>query len=263
MAANWLHWAMIVEGTNRANSKYAFLHDADAFFIDPSGLERQYAECRDRGMITLGVEYRADSFFSAHGYAIPGTWEMMYSVPWARSRSPLALKGKRRDTPHGMHEFDTMLYAQYLDYAFGKVGAMVPPPRLAHFHATIITYRTYTDPKNRLVADDLFRLLLLSMLEELVPDGIGTRLLPAPNELARGLDTSTAQIRYNTPRAAREFPGFRRQIEDLLQAPVFAGKRGAQIREYLRPFDDYFATRAFPAAPDEDISTKPRRHGLG
>src|SRR5260370_32763098 len=61
IAANWLHWAMIIEGTNCANSKHAFLHDADAFFVDPDGLERQYAECRDRGMITLGVEYRADS----------------------------------------------------------------------------------------------------------------------------------------------------------------------------------------------------------
>ena len=121
-AANWLHWAMIIEGTNCANSKHAFLHDADAFFVDPDSLERQYAECRDRGMITLGVEYRADSFFSANGYAIPGTWEMMYSVPWARSRSPLALKGKWRNTPHGRHEFDTMLYAQYLDYASARSG---------------------------------------------------------------------------------------------------------------------------------------------
>ncbi len=262
-AANWLHWAMIIEGTNCATSKYAFLHDADAFFVDPDGLERQYAECRDRGMITLGVENRADSFFSTNGYAIPGTWEMMYSVPWARSRSPLALKGRWQDTPHGRHEFDTMLHGQYLDYASGKVGAMVPPPRLVHFHGTIITYRAYIDPKNRLVADDVFRLLLLSMLEELVPDGIGTRILPTPSELARGLDEPTAPVRYDSPRAAREFPGFRRQIDELLKAPVFAGERAARIQDYLRPFDDYFATRGPAAAPDEDISTKPRRHGLG
>jgi hypothetical protein len=262
-AANWLHWAMIIEGTNCANSKHAFLHDADAFFVDPHGLERQYVECRDRGMITLGVEHRADSFFSANGYAIPGTWEMMYSVPWARSRSPLFLKGRRRDTSHGIHEFDTMLHAQYLDFASGKVGAMVPPPRLVHFHGTIITYRAFTDPKNTLVADDVFRLLLLSMLQELVPEDVGTRILPTPIELARGLDERGASVRYNSPRAAREYPGFRRQIDELLQAPVFAGKRAARIRDYLRPFDDHFATRAVAAAPAEDISTNPRRHGLG
>jgi hypothetical protein len=239
------------------------LHDADAFFVDRDGLERQYAECRDRGMVTLGVEYRADAFFSANGYAIPGTWEMMYSVPWARSRSPLALKGQWGDTPHGRHEFDTMLYPQYLDYPSGKVGAMVLPPRLVHFHGTIITYRAYTDPKNRLVGDDVFRLLLLSMLEELVPDDIGTRILPTPSQLARGLDQPTAPVRYDSPRAAREFPGFRRQVDELLKAPVFAGERADRIQEYLRPFDDYFATRAPPAAPEEDISMKPRRHGLG
>ena len=109
----------------------------------------------------------------------------------------------------------------------------------------------------------MFRLLLLSMLEELVPDDIGTRILPTPSELARGLDEPTAPVRYDSPRAAREFPGFRRQIDELLKAPVFAGERAARVQDYLRPFDDYFATRAPAAAPDEDISTKPRRHGLG
>ncbi len=238
-----LHWAMIVEGTNCVNSKHAFLHDADAFFIDPNSLERQYAECRDRGMITLGVEYRADTFFSANGYSIPGTWEMMYSVPWARSRSPLALKGKWRDTPLGRHEFDTMLYPQYLDYACGKVGAMMPRPRLVHFHGTIGRYRGYNDPRNGPAADNLFRLLLLSMLQELVPKDLCTRKLPTPRELARGLDDPTASIRYDSQRAADEFPGFRRQIDELMQAPVFAGERATCIRGYIAPFDDYFASR--------------------
>ena len=43
----------------------------------------------------------------------------------ARRRSPLDLKGRRRDTPQGPHEFDTMLYPQYLDYPTGKVGILV------------------------------------------------------------------------------------------------------------------------------------------
>src|SRR5947209_19224982 len=29
--ANWTHWAMIIEGINRAKCEYIFLHDADAF----------------------------------------------------------------------------------------------------------------------------------------------------------------------------------------------------------------------------------------
>ena len=257
MAANWLHWAMIVEGTNCANSKHAFLHDADAFFIERDSLELQYAECRDRGMLTLGVENRADAFFLANAYTIPGTWEMMYSVPWAISRSALALKGNWRDTPHGPYEFDTMLHAQYLDYTTGKVGVMASPPQLVHFHATISTYRAYIDPKNVLVADDLFRLLLLSMLEELVPESARTSILPAPGELARGLDDPTALIRYDSPRAAGEFRHFRRQINEILLAPVFAGERAAQIREYVRPFDNYFATRALRLHPTKTSLRNP------
>jgi hypothetical protein len=253
-----LHWAMVVEGTNCANSKYAFLHDADAFFIDSDSLERQYAECRDRGMMTLGVESRADAFFSDNGYAIPGTWELMYSVPWARSRSPVALKPRWKDTPHGRFVFDSMLYPQYLDYESGKVGVMLRPPRLVHFHATILTYRAFLDAKKESVTDDLFRLLLLSMLEDLMPEDIGTRILPRPRELARGLDDPTAPVRYDSLRAGREFPGFRRQIDELFKAPVFAGERAARIRDYVRPFDNYFRTRAVATGAEEDIATKPR-----
>jgi hypothetical protein len=55
-AVNSAHWAMIVEGIDRSRCEYAFLHDA--FFIEDGGLERQYRECRDRGMFTLGVQAR-------------------------------------------------------------------------------------------------------------------------------------------------------------------------------------------------------------
>jgi hypothetical protein len=239
----WLYWAMMIEGTNCAASKHAFLHDADAFFVDRDSLERQYADCRDRGMMTLGVEKRGDAFFSANGYAIPGTWETMYSVHWARSRSPLALKGELRDTPHGRHEFDAMLYAQYLDYNSGKIGVMAPPPRVVHFHGTIGRYRGYNEQRNGSVADNHFRLLLLSMLQELVPEDLGTRNLPTPRELARGLDNPTAPVRYDSQSAADEFPIFRRQIDELMQAPVFTGERATRVRGYIAPFDDYFASR--------------------
>jgi hypothetical protein len=252
---------MIVEGTNRATSRSAFLHDADAFFIDADGLERQYAEHRDRGMTTLGVQWRADAFFSRIGYSIPGTWEMMYSVPWARSRPPIALKGQWQDTPHGRHEFDTMLYPQFLDFATGKVGAMEAPPRTVHFHGTVTTYRVFAERGIGPVRDDLCRLLLLSILEELVP-GDGARILPAPSELARGLVDPSGTIRYDSPRAAREYPHFRRQVDELCEAPTFAGERAERLLGFLRPFDEYFATRPVDALA-EDIATNPRRDGLG
>ena len=87
----------------------------------PTRLERQYRECRDRGMDTLGVTARWDPFFDEVGYRSPATWELMYSTRWARAtarRRPQGAAGATR--PRGRHEFDTMLYPEYLDYASGQ-----------------------------------------------------------------------------------------------------------------------------------------------
>jgi hypothetical protein len=262
--ANWLHWAMIVEGISCSTCDHAFLHDADAFFIDADGLERQYAECRDREMFTLGVQSRLDAFFERNGVKMPGTWEMMVSVPWARRRPPTSLKGQWQDTPQGRHEFDTMLYPQFLDYGAGKVGVMANPPRLVHFHGAITTYRVYRNMQRKPVCDEIFRLLLLAILEELLPVEGERRILPPPEELARGLHDPAAPVTYLSEGAAREYPVFRGQMEDLCQSPTFTGKRAERIREYLRSFDDHFAARVTSeiGTPPERLAVQPRRHGL-
>jgi hypothetical protein len=263
-AANWSHWAMIVEGISCSTCDHAFLHDADAFFIDADGLERQYAECRDRGMFTLGVEYRLDAFFERNGIRMPGTWEMMFSVPWARRRPPISLKGQWQDSPHGRHEFDTMLYPQFLDYGTGKISAMARPPRLVHFHGAITTYRVYRDRQGQPVGDEMFRLFLLAILEELLPVEGEARILPPPEEFARGLHDASAPVTYLSEGAAREYPAFRKQMDDLCQSPTFTGERTERIREYLRPFDDHFAARVTEeiGTPPEELAVRPRRHGL-
>jgi hypothetical protein len=264
-AANWSHWAMIVEGTARARSEYAFLHDADAFFVDADAIERQYHECRDRAMETLGVQVRTDAFFERIGYAIPGTWEMMYSVPWARRRNPLTLKGMWQSTPHGVHEFDTMLYPQYLDYPTGKIGTMVIPPRLVHFHGAVTTYRVLKDHARRPLIDMLFRLLLLSILEDLLPAPDGRRILPAPEALAQGLTDFSASITYNSEAATREYPIFRKQIDELCESLTFAGPRADRIRALLQPFDEHYAGHDAAALAPSALGSAvaPRRHCLG
>ena len=156
-----------------------------------------------------------------------------------------------------------MLYPQYLDYTDGTVGAMAEPPRLVHFHGAVTTYRVYRDRQGRSVGDDLFRLLLLSILEELVPDEGGERILPPPETLAQGLTDPSAPVTYASPAAAREYPVFRREVDDLCQAPTFAGERAARVAAYLRPFDEHFAARPTDAtASEESLAVNPRRHGL-
>ena len=264
-AANWTHWAMIVEGTTRARCEYAFLHDADAFFIDVDSLECQYRQCRDQQLKSLGVQVRIDEFFQKIGYSIPGTWELMYSVRWARSRNPLTLKGLKHDTPHGRHEFDTMLYPQYLDFPTGKIGSMTPPPRLVHFHGAVTTYRAYTNGSRQTVVDILFRLLLLSILEDLMPPPSGQRIMPTPEELARGLADTSAPITYNSELATREYPIFRAQMEELCLSPTFVGPRAERVRELIRPFDKHYESlhSGVEASTPGTAEFQTRRHWLG
>lgn len=236
----WVYWAMVVEGINRATSEYIFLQDADAFLLESDGLERQYRECRDRGMLTLGVLARWDPFFREIGYTIPGTYELMFSASWIRNYRPLDIKGQNRETAYGSRAFDTLLYPQFRDYASGKIGVLEPPMRLLHFNGAITKYRLFLGGVGQQRIDENYRILFLALMEDLIPSPGGERLLPSVIELARGLDDASAAISYCSPKVTRDFPTFRAMIEDLCNSPLFRGPRGDQIRASMLPFDRYY-----------------------
>ncbi len=132
-----------------------------------------------------------------------------------------------------------MLYPQYLDYPTGKVGVMSEPPRFVHFNGTIFTYRMFRDRKGQSVADELFRILLLSILEELIPAADGKHVVPTVEELARALEYPKQAVQYDK-RCEPNYPEFRRQLESLLASPVFAGARGERMQQLIEPFDRQF-----------------------
>ena len=108
--------------------------------------------------------------------------------------------------------------------------------------------------------NQVFRLLLLSVLEDLVPALDGARLLPTPAALALGLDDPAAPVTYPADLTAREYPTFRRQVEQVCEASTFRGARAERVRALLRPFDEHFG-------PWEEGSTvltpgEARSHGL-
>jgi hypothetical protein len=111
----------------------------------------------------------------------------------------------------------------------------------------------------------LFRLLLLSILEDLLPAPDGKRILPEPAELARGLTDDSAPITYNSETATREYPIFRKQIDNLCESPTFAGLRADRIRELMQLFDEHYAGRGaeIAALASVEPAVIPRRHGLG
>jgi len=256
-----LHWLAIVRGTAAARAESIFLHDSDSFFLEAEGLERQYREFAERGMLTLGVTARWDPIFRQAGFEMPGTWEMMYSTRWARSHSPMLHKGRLMPTRFGPHVFDTMLYPQFLDSGTGKVGVMANPPRFVHFNGTIVTYRVFREGRAGGVVDELFRLLLLAILADLIPSGDGARVVPTVAELARGLDDPSAPVTYGSQVATQEFPIFRRMIGELCEAPIMRGDRARRIEGLMRPFDDHFATR--PADPTLGSLVGQRTAALG
>jgi hypothetical protein len=241
------HWLTCVNGTARAQCAYAFLHDADAFVVDCGSLERQYRECRDRELYTLGVAYRKDECLLRIDQHIPATWELMYSVAWAFRHGPVVFKPGRLTTPQGEMLFDSMIQPQYLDYGSGKIALMEPPPEFVHFGGVICTYRAWRQwsrkSSGQPIADQRLRLLLLALLEDLIPDADGLRALPTVEELTRGLTDPTAPVTYATTEAAHEYPTFRSRIETLCQIPIFQGRRADRIREQLRPFDEYYEQR--------------------
>jgi hypothetical protein len=258
------HWLAFVNGTAQTRCAYAFLHDADAFFIEREGLERHYRECRDRGMFTLGVSARTDEGFLRVGCSrIAATWELMYSVAWALGHGPLAFMPGKWTTPHGLWTFDSMLRPQYLDYASGKIGVMESPPAFVHFYGVIGAYRAYQQrrrkPTGRPIVDQRLRLLLLALFEDLIPATTGRRALPTVEELERGLTDPSAPVTYATVEAAHSYPFFHEQIELLYQTPTFRGPRADQLRERLRPFDEYFQKRAAEAGP-LGLSEGPKPH---
>jgi hypothetical protein len=234
------HWMLVVNGTKAACCEYAFLHDADAFFLEKGSVERQYDEALRRGMVTLGVTPRWDPFFKDVEMTIPGTWELMYSVRWARSRPPYALKGRAMPTAHGWQTFDSMLHAQYLDYETGRVGVMHEPPAIVHFNGTIFAYRTYRDRRGESVCDELFRVLLLAAIETALDVPASQRALPEVAELAQGLTDSTAPVFYTAHRNRVGYAEFRCQVEQLCATPVFSGSRAEAIVRALKPFDEHF-----------------------
>ena len=253
------HWMMVVNGTLHARCEYAFLHDSDAFFLEPEGLERQYHEAKQHGMFTYGVEPRWDPFFTEKDYHVPGTWELMYSTRWARNRSPMYLKPGVVNTPNGEFGFDSMLYAQYLDHASGKIGVMSDPPEFVHFNGTIFTYRLFRDSNGRPVTDELFRVLLLSLIESAMQVPTTLRACPSIDELTQGLTSRSARVLYRSDVNQRGYGEFRTMIDKMCDAPIFIGERASKIRELIEPFDTHFGFTEFddygPALAHGDVRT--------
>jgi hypothetical protein len=257
------HWMMVVGSTLYARHEYVLLHDADAFFVESNGLERQFREACDRKMDVLGVTTRWDPFFRDRQMDIAGTWEMLFSARWARRRSPMALFPGTWPTQYGEFRFDSTLYAQFLDYPRGTIGVMAKPPKFVHFNTTVFNYRRYRDRGGAAFTDKLFRVLLLSVIESALHVPEAQRTTPSVDVLGAGLGDKSAPVRYDSEANVLGYGEFRTMVERMNGLPVFGGSRAESIRQQLRPFDEHFNYQPHRAHPPAFENKHIRLSGFG
>ena len=251
------HWMTIVEAIREAGTDLLYLHDSDAFFTQGNLVEANYLLCKDQGLASLGVTTRWDPSFKDLGIRIPGTWELMFSAAWATKWSPVDHKAGQHDTPVGPVFFDTMLYPQYRDYETGLIK-VVESDAFVHLSGTVVTYRKFLDFSERCVGDELFRLLFLSLLNELSPRIDSEHRLPGVEELALGLLDSTRRVHYCFPDAVRNYREFRETIRKLVATSLFS-PHDSKIAQLLAPFDQQLSKRELVT---ETSRPKMRSHGL-
>lgn len=238
------HPAMMALATESATCRYAFVHDLDAFLLEPDIIESMYDEVLEREMVAMGVSARWDPGFERLQMTIPGTWELFYDTCWIQKWPRQMMFGRKEMTSIGEIEFDSMLYPQYLDYGSGKVGISRRSHKIVHFNGTIRTYRMSQKKSARRINDDLFRLLLLSLLETVTVPNNEQCVCPSVSTLALGLTDPSAKVQYLSDVNRNGYGEFRRMIERMCDALVFAGSRCAKIRELIQQFDQHFAYNA-------------------
>jgi hypothetical protein len=139
------HFTQLIRGIDDTTTEYAVLHDSDLFLPSGNFLETQYKTCCDRNLAVYGVEPRR-SMIREDRNTFVATWEMTFSIKWAKSFSPAMHKGQISIIKGRRQEFDTTLLPQYLtDNALIDYNSS--NHIFYHFRYVIATYRNLINNK--------------------------------------------------------------------------------------------------------------------
>src|SRR5258706_7880526 len=141
-------WTMIAEAIDCTDSDWIFLHDTYAIFTEAGLVEANYALCRARECLALGVTARWDPDFVRLGVKLAGTWEMMFSTQWARRWRAVGHLHGLRKTQCGPGLFDSMLYPQFRDFSSGGIQVRESNSFL-HLSGVGTTYRRFVGVRER------------------------------------------------------------------------------------------------------------------
>jgi hypothetical protein len=139
------HFTQLIRGIDETTTKYAILHDSDLFLPPGNFLETQYKTCSERNLSVYGVEPRL-SMIREDRNTFVATWEMTFSIQWAKSFSPAMHKGQISIIKGRRQEFDTTLLPQYLTDS-NLIDYNANNHIFYHFRYVIATYRNMTNNK--------------------------------------------------------------------------------------------------------------------
>lgn len=233
------HWLQLTRGVNTSRSTHALLHDADLFITEDSFMKTHYQTCAKDNLACLGVSPVWDSWYKEQGINhLTATWEMMFSLEWAKSFQPWQHRGHDSEVAGKKHTFDTTLYTQ-CHTAPERIKYHQKEWGFIHFNYVICTYRWFQKSKGS-YEDEHFRILLIRLLVGAFDQSGWEYDVPRLEELLQGISDASNRVTYIQDKTKQNYNEFRTKLQSLLDSQLLSDDKVLRITESVRRFDEVF-----------------------
>jgi hypothetical protein len=223
------HFTQLVRGIDETHTEHAIIHDSDLFLPPSDFLRTQCEACRDRGLAVLGVEPRREMVFDGHSTFV-ATWEMTFSVRWAKSFPPFMHKGQFSVVGGRRQDFDTTLLPQYLTDE-KLIGWTPRHGDFFHFQYVIATYRDFVSGKPLFPTYGLRLFLIRTLIDVFDVSGWHYSHVPEHSEFLEGrFGLSDLRSQPDGPRRVREF---RDTLRGIIHAKIFSEQQNTLLESRL------------------------------
>ncbi|BAZ39521.1 hypothetical protein NIES4101_54750 [Calothrix sp. NIES-4101] len=233
------HWLQLIRGINATRTTHALLHDADLFITQDEFMKAHYQTCNQKNLACLGVSPVWDTWYKEKGIKhLTATWEMMFSLEWARSFRPWEHRGHNSEIAGNTHTFDTTLYtqchtpAERISYQHKEWGFI-------HFNYVICTYRWFQKSKGTF-EDESFRILLIRLLINAFDDSAWKYYVPEVDELVKGITDTSNCVTYTQQKTRENYREFRSKLQMLIDSPILNDDKATILSEGACNFDRAF-----------------------
>jgi hypothetical protein len=221
------HFTQLVRGIDETNTDYAIIHDSDLFLPSGNFLRTQYEACHNRKLVAFGVEpwqpEDPDTFVA--------TWEMTFSVKWAKSFPPFMHRGQIKVIKGHRWDFDTTLLPQYLTDE-QLIDWNSRQGDFFHFRYTIAAYRKFVNGQ-RLPANYGLKLFLIRTLIDAfdVSDSHYQINVPDHSEFLEG-KFGLSDLKSH-PNGSRLITQFKETLRGIISAKIFSQHRTEILEKRL------------------------------